>query len=79
MTLQEHWKKYRDAVYPKGLKAVEEDGYYQAFMAGSFNGLAELAAATTGSKEDAIKRFRELLAEAEAIFRRRVFDGHSRN
>jgi hypothetical protein len=34
-TLQEEWRQYRDAVYPKGTHAVQNRETHQAFFAGA--------------------------------------------
>lgn len=34
-TLQDNWKEYRDAVYPKGVPARQNLECHQAFMAGA--------------------------------------------
>ena len=34
-TLQEEWRKYRDAVYPQGTSAVQNRETHQAFFAGA--------------------------------------------
>lgn len=35
-TLQEEWRKYRDAIYPDGISGVQNRETHQAFFAGAF-------------------------------------------
>jgi len=35
-TVQNEWKQYRDAIYPKGISGVQNRECHQAFFAGAF-------------------------------------------
>jgi len=66
-TLQDLWKAYRDACYPKDLPAAQNRECHQAFMAGAFSAFVEVQTigASVKDEEEAARQVGELCHEAE--------------
>ena len=67
-TLQDDWKIYRDACYPKGCSAIQNKECHQAFFAGALMALNASVALSVGTDEEqAAKAFGLLIKEAEQV------------
>ena len=79
-TLQDEWREYRDAVYPKGIPANQNLELHQAFFAGALVVL-NLAIQRAGelSEEGAFKQIGNLIREAEQTCSQRAYTLKNRN
>lgn len=67
MTLQEHWREYRDMIYPKALPALQNRETHQAFFAGALVCLGELQLLAGLPDAEALKVITALCSEAEQV------------
>lgn len=74
MTLQELWKQYRDAAYPKDIPADQNRECHQAFISGAFAALSEwvMISARVLNEDEAARQLGLLLHEAEEWCRLRA-------
>jgi len=68
-TLQDQWKTYRDAIYPKDIPADQNRECHQAFMAGALVALETVAAIsecpdTEAAEVEGAAQISRLLTEA---------------
>lgn len=63
-TLQEEWRAYRDAVYPKTISAVQNKECHQAFCSGAFVAIKLLDELSNLPEDQAVAELRKLSAEA---------------
>ena len=79
-TLQDEWRKYRDAVYPRGTSAVQNRETHQAFFAGA---LVALVLANKCSEHPderlCVAAFDKLMREAKEVNAARAHQAEARN
>lgn len=78
-TLQAHWDKYRAAVYPAQISAVQLLETHQAFFAGALIMFTEINSASHLPEAEALLRMDALLLEVTAICQARADQFRNRN
>lgn len=67
-TLQDHWREYRDKVYPEGISAIQNRECHQAFFAGAMVALVTAdKAASTLTEDEAVKTLQSMAKEVMEV------------
>ena len=78
-TLQDHWREYRDQIYPEGIPARQNLECHQAFFSGCLVALRSCTALAAMTDADAVRELERLLTEAESVCGARVKTLKERN
>lgn len=78
-TMQEEWKRYRDACYPKGLPADQNCECHQAFFGGALAVLSALDAIADLDDNAAVNALEEMRQETIEVCRARADTLKNRN
>lgn len=70
-TINNEWKKYRDAVYPEGISGTQSRECHQAFFAGALTMYSLMSEASALPEDEAVKQcgrlHLEVLATSQGI------------
>jgi hypothetical protein len=72
-TMQQWWREYRDACYPKGLSAIQNRECHQAFFAGALCAINSMNALSELPEDNAVAELSKLTAECVEICQARAF------
>ena len=66
-SLNEEWRKYRDAIYPEGISGTQNRETHQAFFAGAFIMSQAMEIAATLPDAEAVKFIGRLMDESQQV------------
>jgi hypothetical protein len=78
-TMQEEWRNYRDAVYPKGIDGVQNRETHQAFFAGAFSAITAMNKLSELPEDQAMAALAKLQREVIEICEARMNTLKARN